>query len=217
VSQRGQRLYDWWSHHSLAQRLLYGVAFFGRESTFRQRGVDALALQPGDHVLELGCGPGTNFARLRDAVGDDGRVVGVDYSPGMTEQARARIDGNGWENVHVLGGDAATLGIDAESFDAVYASMSLSAMPEPVAVLQEEDSVLRPDGRVAVLDARPYQQFPLTLLNLVLNPLFRLTTNWYPRNDVVDSLRAVFPEVSVQTFNASTIVVATAETTANQD
>ena len=142
----GQRLYDWWSRNPWALRLLYAVAFLGRESTFRRRGVEALELEPGEAVLELGCGPGNSLRRLREAVGPEGRVVGVDYSEGMVKRAAQRIDAEGWQNVGAVRGDATRLGVESVRFDAVYASMSLTAMPDPVAAVETAARCLRSDG-----------------------------------------------------------------------
>lgn len=208
MSTRGQRLYDWWSGHSGAQRLLYGLAFFGREGTFRRRGVEALALEPGERVLELGCGPGTNFDALRERVGPEGTVVGLDYSAGMAASARETVRDAGWENVHVVHADAATLPV-SEPFDGVYAAMSLSAMPDPVAVFDATRSVLVPDGRVAVLDARPFQSLPWRVLNPLIVPLFRASTNWVSETDVTAALDAAFPTASVDGYYGGSIVVAT--------
>lgn len=206
----GRRLYDWWSDHTLAQRLLYGVAFFGREATLRDRGVDALALSPGEYVLEVGCGPGTNFGRLREAVGPEGRVVGVDYSAGMVAAAADRIDRQGWANVDVVRGDAATLPLADEAVDAAYAAMSLSAMPALSDVLADTRRVLRPDGRLAVLDARLFPSLPLSLLNPLLTALFSATTNWQPELDVPAALREAFPSVAVDSYGGGSLFVATA-------
>ncbi len=209
MSTRGQRLYDWWSRHSGAQRFLYGLAFFGREGTFRRRGVEALALDPGERVLELGCGPGTNFDALRDAVGPTGAVVGVDYSAGMVARARETVRDAGWANVHVVRADAAALPV-AGPFDAAYAAMSLSAMPDPGAVLDATRSVLAPGGRVAVLDARPFQSLPWRVLNPLIVPLFRTSTNWISETDVTGALRTAFPTTSVDEYYGGSVVVATA-------
>ena len=51
-----------------------------------------LDLKPGDHVLEIGCGTGRNLPYLRDAVGPQGRVYGVDISAGMLERAQTLRD-----------------------------------------------------------------------------------------------------------------------------
>jgi phosphatidylethanolamine/phosphatidyl-N-methylethanolamine N-methyltransferase len=132
--RRGHRLYDWWSQHPQALDVLYSIAFLGREQLFRQRALETLA--PTERVLEVGCGRGNSFEPIRDAVGSDGLVVGLDVSWGMTEAARARIRNTGWRNVHTIHGDARHPPVADEVFDAAYTVMSLSAVPEPKRALE---------------------------------------------------------------------------------
>src|SRR3954452_10197469 len=96
----------------------------------RRKAVEALALTPGDTVLEIGAGTGRNFPYLVDAVGPSGRVIGVDASEGMLAEAAKLIARRGWSNVELLRQDAAQLEIEGE-VDGVLFSLSYSAMPEP--------------------------------------------------------------------------------------
>jgi SAM-dependent methyltransferase len=65
----------------------------------RADAVQRLRLQPGDTVLDFGCGTGLSFALLVGAVGAEGRVVGVGISPDMLARARARVEAHGWLSV----------------------------------------------------------------------------------------------------------------------
>ncbi|MBP9118597.1 MAG: methyltransferase domain-containing protein [Methyloversatilis sp.] len=67
----------------------------------RERTIDLLDLQPGQAVLDVGCGTGLSLARLRECVGEAGHVYGFDQSPDMLEQARRRVAAAGWQNVHL--------------------------------------------------------------------------------------------------------------------
>lgn len=212
AARNGRRLYDWWSRHPGLLRLLYAIVFLGRNRRLRRASVEALALEPGHRVLELGCGAGNSFAELREAVGETGQVVGVDYSGGMTSQAADRIHRAGWRNVHVVRGDAARLGLRAESFDAAYLAMSLSAMPDVEAVLAEADECLRDGGRLVVLDARPFQHWPWRMLNPVVVPLATRLTNWFPALDIPGALRRQFPAVSVRNWHGGSVYIAKART-----
>lgn len=205
-------LYDWWSRNTWALRGLYGAVFLGRGRTFRERSVAALDLGPGDSVLELGCGPGNSFQRLRSAVGPDGCVVGVDYSRGMVRRAAKRVAAAGWDNVHVIRGDATRSGVAEGAFDAVYAAMSLSAVPDPLAAVDAAHDALRPGGRLSVLDAQPFQHFPLTLLNLLFVPLFEALTDWVPEVDLPAGIGERFDETTVTTYTDGTLFVAGAST-----
>ncbi len=118
---RWARLYDWFAR---ATASVGGV---------RRSCVDALDLDPGDTVVEFGCGPGVNIPALREAVGPAGRVVGVDITGPMLGRARGLIDRRGWENVSLVRGDAATPPVAAA--DGVLATFVTSLFPEADAVV----------------------------------------------------------------------------------
>ena len=210
ASDHGSGVYDWWSRHPRLLNVFYSFVFFGRESAIRRRSVDALDLSPGDRVLELGSGPGNSLAPLRERVGPDGLVVGVDTSGGMTRRAAGRVRERGWQNVHVVRGDATRLGLRDEAFDAVYAAMSLSAMPDPLAAVGAAHGALRSGGTLVVLDAQPFQHLPLRVLNVVLVPLFERLTNWVPDVDLPGAVAEQFVETSVETYTDGTLFVAEA-------
>lgn len=206
----GRRVYDWWSRHPRALAFLYAVAFLGREDSFRRRALEALELEPGDRVLELGCGNGNGLDAIRAQVGPDGAVLGLDVSTGMASAARTRIAAAGWTNVQVLRGDARRPPVCEGAVDAAYAAMALSAVSDPQRAIEATETALRPGGRFVVLDARPFDRFPLTLANSVVVPVAERLTNWVPEVDLLDALRGSFGTVEVTSFNAGSIVIACA-------
>src|SRR5437879_6388881 len=110
-----------------------------------------LRLAPGDRVLELGCGTGDDSRALADLVGPEGEVVGIDASEAMIAVARRRTEGTGLPvSFHV--GDAMDLGLPSDSFDAVRCERLLIHVPDPAVVLGEMIRVVRPGGRVVVVD-----------------------------------------------------------------
>jgi demethylmenaquinone methyltransferase/2-methoxy-6-polyprenyl-1,4-benzoquinol methylase len=68
----------------------------------RRRAIEALRLEPGDVVLDAGCGTGFCFALVEAAIGSHGRLLGMEPSPAMLAQAKARVDAAGWKNVTLL-------------------------------------------------------------------------------------------------------------------
>jgi demethylmenaquinone methyltransferase/2-methoxy-6-polyprenyl-1,4-benzoquinol methylase len=119
----------------------------------RRKAIAAMALGPGDAVLEVGVGSGRNLPYLLDAVGPNGSVVGVDLSAGMLAEARKLVARRGATNVDLVEASAATVDYDRD-FDAVLFSLSYSAMPAEVRrpALDRAWASLRPRGRLVVLD-----------------------------------------------------------------
>lgn len=207
-----EHVYDWWSRHPRALDILYDAAFFGRERAFRQRAIEALHLTPGEYVFEVGCGNGNSFPALREAVGPNGTIVGLDASRGMVRSAHPRIRDAGWQNVHVLWGDARRPPVADEMFDAAYASMSISAISNPERAVESIKTALQPGGRFVVLDAQPFQRWPWRIANPIIVPIAERATNWVPQVDLLAVLRREFETVDVATFNAGSIFIACAQT-----
>lgn len=136
-------------HYDVTANLYYLIGY--REWAFRKRAVAALELRPGDTVLDLCCGTGLNFALLREAVGDTGRVVGVDATDGILDQARIRIRNSGWANVDVVEADVARFGFP-QGLAAILSTYALSMVPEYDAVVRRGAEALDDGGRFAVLD-----------------------------------------------------------------
>ncbi len=65
----------------------------------RRDAIARLALRPGDVVIDVGCGTGLSFAMIQDAVGPDGRIVGIEQSPDMLDKARERVVQLGWDGI----------------------------------------------------------------------------------------------------------------------
>jgi len=142
---------------------------------FRRKAVERLGLKHGDTVLEVGCGTGRNLALLREAVGTDGVVIGVDASGGMLAQARQLVRRHGWKNVRLIQRDAAGLDLE-DQVDAVFFSLSYSVLPDRATVLQKAWEALRPGGRLVVMDAG----LPANRLGRVLGPIAEVIATAFP-------------------------------------
>ena len=111
---------------------------------------EAVAAQPGERILDVGCGPGYYVAELAEETGPEGSVTGVDQSPAMLAVARRRAEGLG--NVSFAEGDATALPVEDASFDAAVSVQVMEYVPDVPAALAELRRVLRPGGRVVLWD-----------------------------------------------------------------
>ena len=93
------------------------VITLGRVLKLHQAVAEAAVPKPGARVLEIGCGNGRNLAYLRNRVGAEGEVVGLDVSPEMLHEARRKVDRAGWDNVRLFERDARAANFDDESFE----------------------------------------------------------------------------------------------------
>jgi ubiquinone/menaquinone biosynthesis C-methylase UbiE len=119
----------------------------------RRRAVAQMKLRHGDSVLEIGCGTGRNFPSLRQAVGPEGRIFGVDISPGMLRQAERLREASDWRNIELRECDAADYTATVP-LDAVLFSLSYNTMPHHRTVLRHAWQQLRRGGRLVIMDAK---------------------------------------------------------------
>jgi arsenite methyltransferase len=112
----------------------------------------ALSLKPGEDVLDVGSGPGFLACEMSKEVGPGGSVTGVDPSPSMLAIARARPGAAGSAPAEFSAGEATALPCAGDSFDAVTATQVYEYVENVPAALAEAWRVLRPGGRLLVLD-----------------------------------------------------------------
>jgi len=134
----------------LAYRLWAPIYDAVLERIFRQgrkRAMELVELQSGEEVCLVGVGTGADLIYLPKGV----RVVGVDLSEAMLAQATKKLPIAGCE-IELKVGDAQTLPLEGEAFDAVILNLILSVVPDPARCMSEAIRVLRPGGRIVVFD-----------------------------------------------------------------
>jgi arsenite methyltransferase len=110
------------------------------------------SLYPGDAVLDIGCGAGLDSLVAAQLVGPGGRVVGIDVTPAMLEQARAHLARLGWPQVSFQVADAEALPFPDNDFDAVISNGVFNLTLNKAKALQEAHRVLKPGGRLMLAD-----------------------------------------------------------------
>jgi ubiquinone/menaquinone biosynthesis C-methylase UbiE len=111
---------------------------------------DALAPQACEHVLDVGSGPGFLATLIADAVGPGGAVCGVEISAPLSAIACAQCAHQPW--VEIRAGDATQLPLPDQCFDAAVSTQVLEYVADVDTALRELYRVLRPGGRVLIVD-----------------------------------------------------------------
>ena len=110
------------------------------------------SVQPGQTVLDLGCGAGLDLLIAAEKVGPEGTVIGVDMTDAMLEKARRNITASGFTNIQVRKGYVETLPVESNSVDWVISNCAINLSPEKEKVFAEIARVLKPGGRMIVSD-----------------------------------------------------------------
>ena len=109
-------------------------------------------LEPGERVVDVGCGGGIDSLIAAKMVGPAGAVVGVDMTPAMLAKARASAAAAGIDNVEFRAGFGEALPVEDGWADVVISNGVLNLMPDKDAALREMARVLKPGGRLQIGD-----------------------------------------------------------------
>lgn len=161
-----QEMYESGAHRYDLTTILFRMIGL-RMKAYRLSAIEKLFLKRGDFVIELGCGTGLNFPFLIDQIGPEGRLIGVDLTPGMLEIARARVERFAWKNVELIQSDVA--GYDfPEGVNCVFATGLFGYIPEYDAVIAAAARSLAPGGHLSILDGKQPEKLPSWLFKVVL-------------------------------------------------
>ena len=128
------------------------------------KAIEALGLQPGETVLDIGCGAGETLLQLAERVGAEGQVIGVDVAPLLLEVATRRTEA--LRRVRLVEADAQLLDLPSASADAVFSRFGVMAFGDPVAAFANFHRILKPGGALAFCCWRSFgenelDRFPL--------------------------------------------------------
>ena len=145
---------------------LYKLLGF-RERRYRVAAIEALRLNRGDVVVDLGCGNGRNFGQLEAGLGLEGRLIGVDLTEEMLAGARGRADAAGWNNVELVQCDATKYEFP-ENVAAIMCTFAIIHMPEVDAIIRRAAASLRPGGRLVILGMKEPTAWPRWMVRVLL-------------------------------------------------
>jgi ubiquinone/menaquinone biosynthesis C-methylase UbiE len=132
---------------------LVNLLLFGREKTFRNNIIRLAAIPKGAAVLDVGCGTGTLALMAKEAVGEQGKVFGIDAAPEMIEVARHKAS-HGNSAVNFQQGVIEALPFEDGTFDYVLSTLMFHHLPTDLKQqgLAEIYRVLKPNGRLLIID-----------------------------------------------------------------
>ncbi len=120
-------------------------------------------IKPGDTVLDLGSGAGNDCFVARHETGEDGRVIGVDFTPEMITKAKANAAKLGYQNVEFRQGDIEALPLTSNIVDVVVSNCVLNLVPDKRKALSEVLRVLKPGGHFSISDVVLRGELPAQL------------------------------------------------------
>lgn len=109
-------------------------------------------IKKGDTVIDLGSGAGNDCFVARSEAGEDGRVIGIDFTPAMIEKAKANATKLGFENVEFRQGDIESMPVSANIADVIVSNCVLNLVPNKDQVFKEIFRVLKTGGHFSISD-----------------------------------------------------------------
>jgi protein-L-isoaspartate(D-aspartate) O-methyltransferase len=124
---------------------------YDNDSTYRRAIplVELAHLKPGQHILDVATGTGIIAIAASEIVGSEGKVIGVDFTPGMLDQGRRKITAAGLQNIELIEADAESLNFEDERFDAIFCATAIVLLSDIPAALRNWYRWLKKGGIVA--------------------------------------------------------------------
>jgi demethylmenaquinone methyltransferase/2-methoxy-6-polyprenyl-1,4-benzoquinol methylase len=168
--------------------IILDLLTFGQYAKFLKRGVEILAPQKGERILDLCSGTGRVASWMVQAVGDEGEVVGMDISKSMVEVAKRRY--GGLKSVMFLNKDATKPWDYQNYFDGIFTSYALHELPEKkrLGALEHSCLALKEKGRMVIADFNPQVS---GIGKAILLPFFKLFERdnlnffWFDQNEML--------------------------------
>ena len=122
-------------------------------------------INKGDTVIDLGSGAGNDCFVARNETGEDGRVIGIDFTPAMIEKAKANVQKLGFANVEFRQGDIENIPVSSNVADVVVSNCVMNLVPDKPKAFSEVFRILKPGGHFSISDIVLSGQLPERIKN----------------------------------------------------
>jgi demethylmenaquinone methyltransferase/2-methoxy-6-polyprenyl-1,4-benzoquinol methylase len=190
------------ANYNWTANLYYLIGF--REWHQRKRAITSLCLQPGDTVVEIGCGTGLNFGLLQEKIGASGKIIGVDATDAMLAQAARTVEKHRWNNIDLILSDVQSFHFP-KGVDGILSTYALSLISKADLVIEAAKKSLRTGGRLCILDFQVPPGAPLWVVRPLLSLVkpFGAGMEWLrrkPWESIQETMVELFPEVLKKSF-----------------
>lgn len=128
------------------------VISFQQHIKWRKDTMNRMSVEEGASALDVCCGTADWTIALAEAVGDEGKVIGLDFSSNMLEVGKQKVHQLGLQQVELIQGNAMDMPFDDDTFDYVTIGFGLRNVPDYMHVLKEMHRVLKPGGMAVCLE-----------------------------------------------------------------
>ena len=174
----------------------YDLSIEGLYKKHRKKVFSHLMPDNVDCVLDFACGTGQNFPHLKEALGENVHIIGIDLSEGMLNRARKRVAKTGLKNVHLIQCDARNLSREDIEFqldrpiriNSIVTTLALVVVPDWEEVFQKLFDLLEPGGQFIMMEVWAEKRVPQTfytelvaradLRRKVWEPLEKISANF---------------------------------------
>lgn len=161
---KSAHVHDVFSQIAKRYDVMNSVLSFWQHKLWRRFAMKQTNLTQGGHTLDVACGTGDWTISLAKVVGEQGKVVGLDFVDEMLDVARAKLTKRGLKQVSLVAGNAMELPFSDNAFDVATIGFALRNVPDVLTVLKEMTRVVKPGGQVVSLELSKPQWRPFRIL-----------------------------------------------------
>ena len=206
-----KKVYSYWGKKRTLYNISSKISFFGYENFLRNRVIGLMNLKEGSRVLDVACGTGLNFKFIENKIGPSGKIIAIDYVKEMLEAAEKEMKSRQYKNIRLILGDAASMSFPNNYFDGIVSTLGLTAIPNHFEALKRCKKMLKPNGKIAILDGKysdmKYAKF---IINSLLK-VIRLEGTWDSKKDVIKDLGKLFSITKSEKYFFDTIFILVGE------